>query len=91
MITTLTSAEENHVFDFTFPCKMITCNVHSSLEAVGLMAAMTEKLTELGIGSNPVSAFFHDHLFVPVGREHEAVAALEELAEEAKRNHGDDA
>lgn len=84
IITTLGLAEENNALDYTFPCKMITCNVHSSLEAVGFMAAITKRLTELGIGTNPVSGFFHDHLFVPVGREDEAVAALENLAREAK-------
>lgn len=68
---------------------MITCNVHSSLDAVGFMAAITEKLTKLGIGANPVSGFFHDHLFVPLGREDEAVAALKELARDAKGKQGD--
>lgn len=89
IITTLTLAEENHVFEYAFPCKMITCNVHSSLEAVGFMAAITEKLTKLGIGVNPVSGFFHDHLFVPVGRENEAIAALEGLAKQAKDEQDD--
>lgn len=50
------------------------------------MAAISAKLTEAGIGANPVSGFFHDHLFVPLGREADAVAALEEMVEEAKRN-----
>lgn len=89
LITTFTSAEENNIVDYAFPCKMITCNVHSSLKAVGFMAAITEKLTGLGIGVNPVSGFFHDHLFVPLGREHEAVAVLEEMAREAKDKKGD--
>lgn len=89
IITTLTSAEENDVFNYAFPCRMITCNVHSSLDAVGFMAAITEKLSKLGIGANPVSGFFHDYLFVPVGREEEAVVALEELAKKAKGKQGD--
>ena len=32
------------------------------------------------MGVNPVSGFFHDHLFVPEGREGEAVGALRRLA-----------
>ena len=49
----------------TFRCRMITLNVHSALEGVGFLAAITARLSAAGIGTNPVSAFFHDHLFVP--------------------------
>lgn len=82
VITTLQSAKENH-FNPTFPCRMITCDVHSSLEAVGFMAAISKRLTERGIGVNPVSGFFHDHLFVPEGKEVEAMVALQQLAKES--------
>lgn len=68
---------------------MITLNVHSSLEAVGFMAKISAKLTERGIGVNPVSGFWHDHCFVPVGREGEAMKALEELVREAKEGGED--
>lgn len=47
-----------------FPCRKVTLCVHSSLEAVGFMAAVATRLTENGIGSNPVSGFYHDHLYV---------------------------
>jgi len=50
--------------------------VHSSLAAVGLLAAVTAALAARGISVNPVSAFHHDHLFVPVTQ---AEAALETL------------
>lgn len=73
-----------HGLAYTFPCRMITCDVHSSLEAVGFMAAIAAKLTELKIGANPVSGYFHDHLFVPDGSEQEAMAALRELQQRAK-------
>jgi hypothetical protein len=63
---------------------MITLNVHSSLEAVGFIAEVSKKLTEKGIGVNPVSGFFHDHLFVPTGREDEALEVLSDLATEAR-------
>lgn len=59
---------------------MITCEVHSSLEAVGFLAVITGRLRDLRMGVNPVSGFFHDHLFVPEGREGEAVGALRRLA-----------
>lgn len=65
-----------------FRCRMITLEIHSSLEAVGFLAAITAKLAAAGIGVNPVSAFHHDHLFVPQARAKEAVALLNELAGE---------
>ena len=67
---------------------MITLNVHSSLEAVGFIAEVGRKLTEKGIGANPVSGLFHDHCFVPVGREVEALQVLGRLAEDANKEAG---
>jgi hypothetical protein len=66
-----------------FPCRMITLNVHSSLEAVGFLAAITTRLASANIGVNPVSAFHHDHLFVPADRAELAMRLLQELAQEA--------
>ena len=43
----------------------ITLSVHSSLAAVGFLAAVTNQLARAGISTNPVSAYYHDHLFVP--------------------------
>jgi uncharacterized protein len=40
-----------------FACRMITLNVHSSLEAVGFLAAITRQLAQAGMGVNPASAF----------------------------------
>ena len=63
-----------------FPCRMITLDVHSSLEAVGFIASVAIALTEQGIGMNPVAGFFHDHLFIPEGREEDAMRAITALA-----------
>lgn len=71
---------EQSAIDFEFPCRMITLNVHSSLDAIGFLAAITAKLAALGMGVNPVSGFFHDHLFVPVDRADDAMRALETFA-----------
>ena len=68
---------------YKFPCRMITLNIHSALEAVGFLARITTALAKHDMGVNPVSAFFHDHLFVPDGRELDALAVLEKLASEA--------
>ena len=66
--------------DGAFPSRMITLNIHSSLEAVGFLAAITTRLAAAGMGVNPVSAFYHDHLFVPAERAEEALAILRQLA-----------
>lgn len=80
----LTEEEARMVgLDATFHCRMITLEIHSALEAVGFLAAITTRLAAAGMGVNPVSAFYHDHLFVPADRAAEAMAALEEMAREA--------
>ena len=80
LITTLQDAESHGVKHYSFPCRMITCEVHSSLEAVGFMAVIATRLAQKGMGVNPVSGFFHDHLFVPLGREEQALECLKDLA-----------
>ena len=65
--------------DFAFPSRMITLTVHSSLEAVGFLAAITQKLAPVGISVNVVSAYYHDHLFIPTDRAEEAVKILREI------------
>jgi uncharacterized protein len=64
----------------TFPCRRITLEVHSSLDAVGLMARISSALAAKGISINPVSGYYHDHLFVPVERADEAVAILQAIS-----------
>ncbi|EEA28805.1 hypothetical protein PMAA_035980 [Talaromyces marneffei ATCC 18224] len=70
IVTTKESAE-SHGFEYTFPCKKITLKVHSSLEAVGMTAVISG------------SGYFHDHVFVPEGKEGIAMRGLEELTREA--------
>ena len=69
-----------------FPCRMITLNIHSSLDAIGFMAQITTHLAQLGMGVNPVSAFYHDHLFVPETAAQEALEALHSLANTGSSN-----
>ncbi|KAE8555585.1 hypothetical protein TMatcc_002845 [Talaromyces marneffei ATCC 18224] len=82
IVTTKESAE-SHGFEYTFPCKKITLKVHSSLEAVGMTAVISGRFTELGVSANVVSGYFHDHVFVPEGKEGIAMRGLEELTREA--------
>lgn len=58
----------------------ITLRIHSSLEAVGMLAAIAAALTARDISCNAVSAYHHDHLFVPWPRRADALDALRALA-----------
>jgi uncharacterized protein len=62
--------------------KRITLTVHSSLDAVGLTAAVATKLTSKGISANVMAAYYHDHIFVPSAKAQQALLALEELSAE---------
>jgi len=64
---------------YTAQFRMITLSVHSSLEAVGFLAAVASRLAAAGISVNPVSAYYHDHLFVPTVRAAEAMQILQDF------------
>ena len=66
--------------DFEGVFRLITLMVHSSLEAVGLTAAVSTQLAKRGIAANVVAAFYHDHLFVPADKASLAMDALRELS-----------
>ena len=77
----LESEAKLHGLPYEFPCRMITLNIHSALQAVGFLARITTALATRGMGVNPVSGFYHDHLFVPDGREDEAMEILLQMAQ----------
>ena len=72
-------ADDANIF-YTSTFRLITLSVHSSLDAVGFLATITSKLAEKGISVNPISAYYHDHLFVPVSRATEAMELLQILS-----------
>ena len=61
-------------YDGIFRC--ITLGVHSSLEAVGLTAAVAGKLAAHGIAANVIAAYFHDHVFVQANLADRAIGLL---------------
>jgi uncharacterized protein len=65
-------------FETAWAC--ITLTVRSSLCAVGFLAAIADKLAQAGISVNPVSAFHHDHLFIPWEKRARAMKLLGELS-----------
>jgi len=70
--------QANLQFEGYYRC--ITCEVHSSLEAVGMTAAMSTALGNAGISANVVAAYYHDHIFVPVEKVDVALDVLTSLS-----------
>ncbi|WP_068010461.1 ACT domain-containing protein [Pseudovibrio axinellae] len=64
--------------------RRISLAVHSSLEAVGLTAAISSALAEAGISANVVAAFYHDHIFVQDEKAELALDTLQALSRSAK-------
>jgi len=54
----------------------LTLQVQSSLEAVGLTAAVSARLAARGIACNVLAGYHHDHVLVPRGRVADAIDAL---------------
>ena len=69
-----------HSLPYEYESKMITLNIHSSLEAVGFMAHISALLADAGISVNPVAGFYHDHLFVPVAKADAACQILRKIS-----------
>uniref|UniRef100_A0A7S0AY97 ACT domain-containing protein n=1 Tax=Minutocellus polymorphus TaxID=265543 RepID=A0A7S0AY97_9STRA len=64
--------------------RRITLGVHSSLEAVGLTAAVSTLLAKHEISANMIAGHHHDHLFVPANDAERAVELLIQFAEESR-------
>ena len=58
----------------------ITLTVHSSLEAIGLTAAVSKALTEHKISCNVIAAYYHDHIFVAENDAKKAIEILNNLS-----------
>ena len=71
-------------FSYNGTWSLITCKINSDLEAVGFLAKMTEVLAESGIPVNAISAYYHDHLFVPSSLLEKAMSCLVKLTRDAQ-------
>jgi hypothetical protein len=69
-----------------FRAAWITLTVHSDLQAVGLTAAFSRALANVGISCNVVAGAYHDHIFVPHEQASDAMAALVSLQQAAARD-----
>jgi uncharacterized protein len=66
-----------------FRAAWLTVTVHSSLEAVGLTAALAGELADVGIPCNVLAGYFHDHLLVPWDQADVAIQRLESIGRDA--------
>lgn len=74
-----TTAEKAELkFEGSF--RQIILTVHSSLDAVGLTAAVSTKLASKGISANVIAAYYHDHIFVQSSKAEYALRALQEFS-----------
>ena len=79
LIIPKTKADERNIsYDSVF--RGITLSIHSSLNAIGLTAAFSNKLTEQGISANVIAGYYHDHIFVQSELAEKAIEALNEIA-----------
>lgn len=69
-----------HGFEPDLEMAWLTLRVHSSLEAAGLTAAVSQVLADVGISCNVIAGYHHDHLLVPAARADAAIAAIESLS-----------
>ena len=62
--------------NYDFVAGWITLEVHSALEAVGLTAAFSAALSEVGVSCNVLAGYFHDHILVDIEDVDTALSAL---------------
>lgn len=79
IVTKSIAISEGLKFECIF--KKITLEVHSSLEAVGLTAAVATKLKDNNISANVVAAYYHDHIFIQSKLADKAMNCLLELTQ----------
>jgi len=80
----MTLVLEKHIadqygFSYQGEFNCISLQVHSSLSAVGLTAAISGILANHDISLNMIAGYHHDHLFVPKASAGRALALLAEL------------
>ena len=79
LVLTRESAEEEGLsHEGTFRC--ISLQGQSSLEAVGLTAAVTGELAAHDISANVIAGYHHDHIFVPSRQAESARRLLENMS-----------
>lgn len=71
---------KKHKLKFESSWAMITLTINSDLQAIGFLATITNKLAENKISVNAISAYYHDHLYVPYNKKDLTMKLLKELS-----------
>ncbi len=79
VVVSLAEAERRG-WTYGFEAAWLTIEVHSSLAAVGLTAALSSALAARGIACNVLAGYYHDHLLVPLEQADAAIEAVEALS-----------
>ncbi|MHA2151660.1 MAG: ACT domain-containing protein [Candidatus Thorarchaeota archaeon] len=84
-VTVVISREQAESLEFNYDSiwGLITLSVHSDLTAVGFLARITHHLAQEGVSVNVVSAYYHDHLFVPNKDVDRTVELLSQLSRDS--------
>jgi uncharacterized protein len=70
---------ERYGLPYIFKSRLVTLNVHSSLEAIGFLAVISAHLAHARISCNAIAGYFHDHILVPIDRADDALAVLHSI------------
>ena len=78
----LATLPQEIVLEASKPMAMITLQIHSALDAVGLTAAFATELGQHEMSANVMAGFYHDHIFISGGMEmgQQAVEVLQGLS-----------
>lgn len=79
------SVADKRQYPYTFVSSWITLMIHSSLEAVGLTAAVSRALAENNLTCNVIAGYYHDHVFVARRDTERAMRILQDIGREGKR------